>query len=126
MSHARNWKCTGTQRLWYAFINSFNGLRLALVTEAAFRQEVLLAAILIPAALLLPIPLFSKGIMIASIVLVLTVEILNSAIEALCDLVCMDDHPLAKRAKDLGSAAVMMSLVLLAVVWIGAIVHYMV
>ncbi|MGA1844968.1 MAG: diacylglycerol kinase [bacterium] len=126
MTHARNWKCTGMQRLWHALINSLNGLRLALATEAAFRQEVILAAILTPAALLLPIPLFNRGIMIASVVLVLAVELVNSAIEALCDLVCMDDHPLAKRAKDLGSAAVMMSLILLAVVWIGAIVHHVV
>lgn len=86
--------------------------------EEAFRQELLLALILVPTALLLPVNALGKALMIASILLVLIVELINSAIEATIDRVSLDTHPLAKRAKDMGSAAVFMSLVNAGVIWL--------
>ena len=108
---------TGLPRLGNAFIYSMHGIASAFRHEAAFRQEVLLAAVLIPLALLLDATGLARAMMIASVLLVLIVELLNSAIEAAIDRISMEDHHLAKRAKDLGSAAVMLSLVNVAVVW---------
>ena len=102
---------TGLQRVLNACVYSVHGL------ESAFRQEVLAAAVLIPIALLLDIGGTGKALMIASVLLVLIVELLNSGIEAAIDRVSLDRHQLAKRAKDLGSAAVFISLVNAAVVW---------
>ena len=85
--------------------------------EDAFRQEVLLAVVLIPIALLSPVSAIAKALLIGSVLLVLIVELLNSAIEAVTDRVSIEDHVLAKQAKDMGSAAVLVSLVLLAAVW---------
>ncbi|HEX9179962.1 MAG TPA: diacylglycerol kinase, partial [Burkholderiales bacterium] len=96
---------------------SMEGLRAALRHEDAFRQEALLAAILIPAALLLPASGVGKALMVGSVLLVLMVELLNSAVEAAVDRVSYENHELAKRAKDIGSAAVFVSLVNVPVVW---------
>jgi diacylglycerol kinase (ATP) len=85
--------------------------------EDAFRQEVLLAVVLIPVALLSPVSGIAKALLVGSVLLVLIVELLNSAIEAVTDRVSIEDHVLAKQAKDMGSAAVLVSLVLLAAVW---------
>lgn len=74
--------------------------------------------ILVPAALLLPVGALGKALMIAGVLLVLIVELINSAIEATVDRISLDSHPLAKRAKDLGSAAVFMALVNAAVIWL--------
>lgn len=109
---------TGLRRLWNAFHYSLAGFRAAYQNEDAFRQEALLAAVLIPAALLSPAGAGGKAAMIASVLLVLIVELLNSAVEATVDRISLDDHLLAKRAKDIGSAAVFLSLVNLAVVWL--------
>jgi diacylglycerol kinase (ATP) len=108
---------TGVQRLWNAFGYSLHGFSSAFRHEDAFRQEVLLAAVLIPIALLLDASGTGKAMMIASVLLVLIVELLNSAIEAAVDRISLDHHQLAKRAKDLGSAAVFLSLVNVAIVW---------
>ena len=108
---------TGLARLGNALIYSMHGIASAFRHEAAFRQEGLLAAVLIPLAVLLDASGLARAVMIASVLLVLTVELLNSAIEAAVDRVSMEDHHLAKRAKDLGSAAVLLSLVNVAVVW---------
>jgi len=108
---------TGLRRVWNAFNYSIAGLRAAYLCEDAFRQEVWLAILLIPTALLLPVPWLGRGLMIASLLLVLIVELLNSAIEAVVDRVSLENHRLAKRAKDIGSAAVLVSLVLVIVVW---------
>jgi len=108
---------TGFARLGNALIYSLHGFASAYQHEAAFRQEVLLAVVLIPLALLLDASGLARALMIASVLLVLMVELLNSAIEAAVDLVSMEHHHLAKRAKDIGSAAVMLSLVNVAVVW---------
>lgn len=108
---------TGLRRLINAFGYSFSGLRAAYRLEDAFRQEILLAAALIPAALLLPVAGTGRALLLSSVFLVLIVELLNSAIEAAVDRISLDNHELAKVAKDIGSAAVMLSLTSMAVVW---------
>jgi diacylglycerol kinase (ATP) len=108
---------TGLRRVWNALTYSLAGLKAAYLCEDAFRQEVILAALLIPAAFLLPVPWLGRGLMIASVLLVLIVELLNSAIEAVVDRVSLENHRLAKRAKDIGSAAVLVSLILVMAVW---------
>jgi len=107
----------GLRRLIDATRYSMQGTAAALRHEAAFRQEVLLAAVLVPLALVLDVGGVGKAMMIASVLLVLIVELLNSAIEAAVDRVSLERHPLAKRAKDFGSAAVFLSLVNVAVIW---------
>jgi len=97
---------------------SLAGLTAAYRHEDAFRQEVLLACFLIPLAFLLPATGQGKALMIASVLLVLIVELVNSAIEATVDRVSLDHHSLAKRAKDIGSAAVMISLANVIAVWL--------
>ena len=109
---------TGLRRLINAVGYSINGLRAAYRLEDAFRQELALAAVLIPAALLLPVTATGRALMLASVILVLIVELLNSAIEAAVDRISLDNHELAKLAKDIGSAAVMLSLACMTMVWI--------
>ena len=109
---------TGVTRIWNAMFYSIEGLRAALRHEDAFRQEAVLALFLVPLALFLPVPGLGKALMIASVFLVLIVELLNSAVEATVDRVSLEHHRLAKRAKDIGSAAVMMSLANVVVVWL--------
>ena len=108
---------TGLTRLLNAIGYSIKGFQSAFRHEDAFRQEVLLAAVLIPVALWLPNTNPDRALMIASVLLVLIVELLNSAIEAAVDRISLENHRLAKRAKDIGSAAVFLSLVNAAVVW---------
>ena len=108
---------TGLQRVWNAFHYSRAGLRAAFAGEDAFRQEAYLAAILIPTSLFLPASGVGHALMIASVLGVLIVELLNSAIEAVVDRVSLDRHHLSKRAKDMGSAAVMLALVNVVIVW---------
>lgn len=109
-------------RLWNALFYSLNGISAALRHEDAFRLETLLALVLIPIALHTPASGIGKAVMIASILLVLVVELVNSAIEAVTDRISLEDHVLAKRAKDMGSAAVMISLVNVPVVWLLVLV----
>jgi diacylglycerol kinase (ATP) len=109
---------TGVQRLRNALGYSLQGLASAFRHEDAFRQECLLAALLIAAAFLIPVAGTERALMIASVLLVLIVELLNSALEAAVDRISLEDHLLAKRAKDIGSAAVFLSLVNVAVVWL--------
>ncbi len=109
---------TGLRRILNALHYSVAGLRAAFRHEDAFRQEVLLAAVLIPVALLLPVGGTGKAMMVASVLLVIIVELLNSAIEATVDRISLDNHQLAKRAKDIGSAAVLMGLVNVVIVWV--------
>lgn len=109
---------TGLLRVWNAMLYSIAGLKAAYQHEDAFRQEVLLAILLIPLAFFLPASGLGKALMIASVLLVLIVELLNSAVEATVDRVSLEHHRLAKRAKDIGSAAVMMSLVNVIVIWL--------
>ena len=108
----------GLRRLFNAFLYSLSGLRLAFRHESAFRQEVGLAAVLVPIAVLLPVGAVPRVLLIGSVLLVLVVELLNSSVEAAVDRIGFDTHRLAKRAKDLGSAAVLIALLVLALVWI--------
>ncbi|WP_230970990.1 diacylglycerol kinase [Nitrogeniibacter aestuarii] len=108
---------TGLKRIWNAFKYSLDGLKAAFKHEDAFRQECLLAIVLIPIALFLSVPGPSKAMLIASVLLVLIVELMNSAVEAVVDRVSLERHRLAKRAKDIGSAAVLITLINLATVW---------
>lgn len=108
---------TGLTRLWNALGYSMHGIRSAYQHEDAFRMEVFAAAVAIPVALFLPVGYLGKALMIGSILLVLIVELINSAIEATVDRISLDDHDLAKRAKDIGSAAVLFSIVNALAVW---------
>lgn len=108
---------TGLQRVWRAFHYSLEGFRAAYKCEDAFRQEALLAALLIPVAFFLPVTGVGRALMIASVLLVLIVELVNSAIEATVDRVSLDRHHLSKRAKDIGSAAVFLALSNVVIVW---------
>ena len=109
---------TGIRRIVSAARNSLAGLAAAVRHEDAFRQELILAAVLVPIAIFMNVTFLEKAMLIGSVLLVLIVELLNSAIEATVDRVSLEVHPLAKRAKDLGSAAVMLSLVAAASVWL--------
>jgi len=112
---------TGFARIWAASFYSLSGLRFAIANEAAFRQEVLVIVIALLALVFLPVSLAWKGILFFATVSVLVVELLNSAIESVVDIASPEYHSLAKRAKDLGSAAVLVSIVLAALLWISAI-----
>ena len=114
----------GLQRLLNATRYSMDGLVAAWQHEDAFRQEVILAAILIPTALLLGLPLVETILLVGTVVLVIIVELLNSGIEVAVDRDSYEINPLGKRAKDIGSAAVMLSLVLAAGTWIAVLVHH--
>ena len=108
---------TGLTRVLNAFRYSMAGLAAAYRNEDAFRQEVWLAVILIPLALFLPVSAIGKALMVASVLLVVIVELINSALEATVDRISLELHHLAKRAKDIGSAAVFVALVNVVAVW---------
>ena len=108
---------TGLIRIVHAFFNSLAGFANAWRHESAFRQEVLLAAILIPIACWAPVAPVERALLVAVVLLVLIVELLNSSVETAIDRISLDHHSLSKRAKDIGSAAVFVALVLCAVVW---------
>jgi diacylglycerol kinase (ATP) len=107
---------TGLRRLMNAARWSLDGLSAGL-SEAAFRQELALAAVLVPLGLYLGANGTARALLVGSVLLMLIAELLNSAVEAVADRVSLEDHALSKRAKDLGSAAVMLSLLNAAVVW---------
>jgi diacylglycerol kinase (ATP) len=111
----------GLQRILNATRYSLDGLRAAWDNEDAFRQEVILAVILIPTALLLPLPLVETILLVGVVVLVLIVELLNSGIEAAIDRDSYEINTLGKRAKDIGSAAVMLSLLLALGTWLAVL-----
>jgi len=108
---------TGLARIVQAFLNSLAGLGDAWRHESAFRQEILLATILVPLACVMPVTGPERALLVGSVLLVLVVELLNSSVEAAIDRISLDRHSLSKRAKDLGSAAVLVTLALLAAVW---------
>lgn len=109
---------TGVRRIFNAFFYSLDGLKAAIKHEDAFRQEALLAIILIPLALYLEADAIGRALMIASVFLVLIVELLNSAVEAAVDRISLENHRLTKRAKDMGSAAVLIALVNVVTTWL--------
>ncbi|KXU89369.1 diacylglycerol kinase [Paraburkholderia monticola] len=111
----------GLTRAWHAMKNSLAGFRVAIREESAFRQELTLAAILIPCGLVVPVDPVSRVLLLGSVLLVLIVELLNSSVEAAIDRISLERHELSRRAKDLGSAAVMVALGMCLMTW-GVIV----
>jgi diacylglycerol kinase (ATP) len=107
----------GLRRVLDATRYSIDGLRAAWTHEDAFRQELILAAIMVPTALLLPVALLEKILLVGVVVVVLIVELLNTAVEAAVDRDSLRIDALAKRAKDYASAAVMLSLLLAGGTW---------
>ncbi len=116
---------TGIRRIINALGYSVTGLRTAFKHESAFRQELILAAFLLPLSLVLPATVAGKAILFFSTAWVLVIELLNSAIEAAVDRVSLETHEFAKRAKDLGSAAVFISLANCGVVWLIFIIDWL-
>ena len=110
----------GLNRIWHATGYSFSGLRLGWA-ETAFRQEALAALLMLPLAWLLASHWLEAAMLVATVVLVLVVELLNTAIESTIDRIGPEWHDLSKRAKDLGSAAVLLSLLLCFGTWIAAV-----
>ena len=109
---------TGLRRLLNAFGYSLQGFRAAWQNEAAFREEAMLTIVLTPVALLLPVTGLEKLLLILSLLLLVLVELLNSAVEAVVDRIGPELHPLSGRAKDLGSAAVLIACLILGLTWL--------
>ena len=115
---------TGLRRIINAFGYSMKGLRAAFKHEKAFRQETALLVVLLPITILLGQTIVDYSILIGSLLLVIIVELLNSAVEAVVDRVGDEHHELAGRAKDIGSAAVFVSLVNVVVIWSMYVYQY--
>jgi diacylglycerol kinase (ATP) len=109
---------TGIVRLVHAFFNSCAGLADAFRYESAFRQEIAMAAVLIPLACFLSVSPVERALLVASVLFVMIVELLNTGVEVAIDRISFEHHSLSKRAKDIGSAAVLVSLLLMAIVWL--------
>lgn len=117
--HKGRWACDGysTRPVIHARV-----FKEAYRNEDAFRQELLLAAILLPLTFWLEDGAIGRALMVGSVLLGTIAELLNSAVEAAANRISFDDHPLAKRAKDIGSAAVLLSLINLAAIWLLVLV----
>ena len=116
---------TGISRVIAATGYSLQGLKAAWINEAAMRQEVIAAVLLSIVAILLPVTHIERILLITSLLLVVIVELINSAIEAVVDRIGAEKHELSGRAKDIGSAAVFVALLYVAFVWITILVtHY--
>ena len=109
---------TGLRRLLSATRTSLEGFAAAVRHEDAFRQELCLAVLLVPAGLWLGRDGLERAMLVAAVLFVLVVELLNSAVEATVDRISFDNHRLAKRAKDIGSAAVMLAIATASAVWL--------
>jgi diacylglycerol kinase (ATP) len=109
------------QRMWRATLNTMNGLRAAASSEAAFRQELIALAVAVPLALMIATTGWSALALIGVVVAVMIVELLNTAIEKLADRVTLEHDPIIGRVKDMGSAAVGLTLLLAGAVWLVAI-----
>ncbi|WP_018981778.1 diacylglycerol kinase [Salinimonas chungwhensis] len=110
-------KSTGFVRLYFATLYSFKGLKAAFASEAAIRQELAATALLIPITFWLEVTLVERLLMIQSLFIIIIAELLNSAVEALADRVSAEVHVLIAKAKDIGSAAVFVSLILAGAIW---------
>jgi diacylglycerol kinase (ATP) len=108
-------------RLLRATINSWNGLRYAVRSEAAFRQELAAFVLAVPVALIVATETWKRFLLIGAVVFVLLIELLNTAVEKLADRVSREIDPQIGRVKDMGSAAVGLSLILAGVIWLLAI-----
>jgi len=107
----------GLARAWHAAKNSWCGLVYAFQEESAFRQELTLFLLLTPISFFLPVSYLEKVLLISSLLMVLVVELLNSSVEAAIDRISFEHHDLSKRAKDFGSAAVMVTLLIAVLIW---------
>ncbi|MEQ5841673.1 diacylglycerol kinase [Paraburkholderia acidicola] len=107
----------GVTRAWHALKNSLAGFRVAIREESAFRQELTLAAILLPCGVLVPVEPVARVLLLGSVLLVLIVELLNSSVEAAIDRISLERHELSRRAKDFGSAAVTVALCICVMTW---------
>jgi len=114
-------KAKGLRRLVFATRNSWAGLKTAFINEAAFRQEIVAALFIVPIALILTVPLLFKIYLICSVIIVLVSELLNSAMEVVVDALSPEYNLWAKQAKDLGSAAVFLSLINFFISFVAAI-----
>ena len=112
----------GLQRITNALSYSWQGMVAAYKEEAAFKMEIWASLIVVPAAFFLDVTWGERGLMIACVLGVLLCELINSAIEAVVDLASPEIHPLAKRAKDIGSAVVLLSILITASVWGGILI----
>ena len=108
----------GPRQIWRALIWSLKGLRAGWRHEASFRLELCLCAILFPLGLWLGHGAIEKVLLSGSLLLVLAIELLNSALEAVVDHICPDIHPFAERAKDMGSAAVFIAMLGVLLTWV--------
>src|SRR5450759_3568932 len=113
----------GVKRLWRATINSWHGLVAATQSEQAFREELVALAIGVPLAFVLTADAGKRFALIGTLVFILIVELLNTAIEKLSDRVTLDHDPALKRIKDMGSAAIFLSLLLTGAVWLWVLVE---
>ncbi|NDI86840.1 diacylglycerol kinase [Undibacterium crateris] len=114
---------SGLRRIFSAFFYSVDGFRAAWRNEHAFRQELVLVIIGIIVALILPVSAFEKLMMIAVLLQILVVELINSAIEAVVDRVSLERHRLSKNAKDFGSAAVLLTLIMAIATWAVVLIN---
>ena len=119
-------KNTGFKRLFFALINSLSGFVFAFKEESAFRQELLLSVLLFPSIFFFPTSPIEKILMIGSLLILLIVELLNSSVEAAIDRISFSQHDLSKRAKDLGSAAVFLSLLLVLITFTVIITKHLI
>jgi len=110
-------KLAGMRRLLLAFVNSWKGFRGAFRFEAAFRQEVALAVVLLPLGVYLGKTGVEKALLVSSVLFVLVVELLNTGIETVVDRIGLERHELSGLAKDVGSTAVLLSFGVLIVIW---------
>ena len=118
-------KAKGIERVFKAFLNSVNGLRAALLHEQAFQQEVVLGVLCIIAIPFLQTSALESAILIVAVVLVWITELLNSGLEWTIDYISEEAHPYAKIAKDMGSAAVMISLIAAVAIWLIILIPYL-
>ena len=118
-------KAKGIGRVFKAFLNSINGLRAALRHEQAFQQEVVIGVLCIIAIPFLQTSALESAILIVAVVLVWVIELLNSGLEWTIDYISEEAHPYAKIAKDMGSAAVMISLIAAVAIWLIILIPYL-
>ena len=111
------------KRWWAAVANSWNGVVACARSEAAFREEIALLVVAIPAAMVLAADPWKRALLLAPIVLLLVVELLNTAIEKLCDRISGEFDPAIGRIKDMGSAAIGVTLMAAAAIWVVALVE---
>lgn len=115
----KNMKSTyhGISRIFKAFVYSYQGFCAAFKSEAAFRQDLAVFLILTPLAIFFDLPLWQKGLMISSLLLILLMELTNTAIETVIDRISDDYHPLSQKAKDIGSLLVLISFINALLIW---------